>query len=149
VLDANEFVMPWKARYFEVDQQGVVFNAWYLTWFDEAMSGFLTHHGLDAEALDREGIDFQLVRSEIDWRSGVRWGEAVQIAVRPGRIGTTSFDVHFSVRRTDHETCAAKIVYVTVAPDGSGKRPVPDAMRKILLAAADSAHGHGRADGPA
>ncbi|MET7401530.1 thioesterase family protein [Dactylosporangium sp. NPDC005572] len=132
MLDADGFVMPWKARYFEVDQQGVVFNAWYLTWFDEAMSGFLAHHGLDAATLVREGLDFQLVRSEIDWRAGVRWGEAVEIAVRPGRIGTTSFDLHFSVRRGGEETCTAKIVYVSVAPDGSGKRPVPDALQEIL-----------------
>jgi acyl-CoA thioester hydrolase len=132
VPDADAFVMPWSARYFEVDQQGVVFNAWYLTWFDEAMTGFLIHHGLDAGTLTREGIDFQLVRSEIDWRSGVRWGEQVQIAVRPGRIGTTSFDMHFSVRRAHQETCAAKTVYVVVSPDGTGKRPVPESLRRIL-----------------
>ena len=130
----DPFVMPWQARYFEVDQQGVVFNAWYLTWFDEAMTGYLAHHGLDAETLTREGLDFQLVRSEIDWRSGVRWGEAVELTARPGRIGTTSFDMHFTVRRDGHDTCTGKIVYVTVAPDGSGKRPVPAALRNVLRA---------------
>jgi acyl-CoA thioester hydrolase len=128
----DDFVLPWKARYFEVDQQGVVFNAWYLTWFDEAMTAFLHHHGLDVDALTREGIDFQLVRSEIDWRSGVRFGEAVQLEVRPGRLGTTSFDVHFSVRRAGQETCTGKIVYVVVAPDGTGKRLIPDTLRKVL-----------------
>ncbi|PRC53846.1 acyl-CoA thioesterase, partial [Mycobacterium sp. ITM-2017-0098] len=28
--------MPIAPRYAEVDQQGVVFNGHYLTWFDEA-----------------------------------------------------------------------------------------------------------------
>lgn len=33
-------------RYGEVDQQGVVFNAHYLTWFDEACTAFLDHLGV-------------------------------------------------------------------------------------------------------
>ena len=33
-------------RYSEIDQQGVVFNGHYLTWFDEAFTGFMDHAGL-------------------------------------------------------------------------------------------------------
>jgi len=36
-------------RYLEVDAQGVVFNAWYLAWFDDAMTAFLAQHVLGAE----------------------------------------------------------------------------------------------------
>ncbi len=131
-LPADELTIPWRARYYEVDQQGVVFNSWYLAWFDEAMLVFLARRGLDNAALTAAGLDYQLVRSEIDWRTGVRFDEAVEIAVRAGRIGTTSFDVHFSVRRSGAETCAARIVYVAVARDGSGKIPVPDLLRAAL-----------------
>jgi len=128
----GEFVVPWRARYYEVDQQGVVFNSWYLTWFDEAMTSFLAHGGLDTAAMAAGGMDFQLVRSEIDWRAGVRWGEAVEVVVRPGRIGSTSFDVHYAVRRAGTEICSARIVYVSVARDGSGKTPVPELLRAVL-----------------
>jgi acyl-CoA thioester hydrolase len=131
-LPAEELLIPWRARYYEVDQQGVVFNSWYLAWFDEAMLIFLSRRGLDNAALTAAGIDYQLVRSEIDWRTGVRFDEPVEIAVRPRRIGTTSFDVHFSVRRAGTETCAARIVYVVVARDGTGKIPVPDLLRAAL-----------------
>ncbi|TQS43998.1 acyl-CoA thioesterase [Cryptosporangium phraense] len=127
-----EFVVPWRARYYEVDQQGVVFNGWYLSWFDEAISRFLEAGGLDTAGMAAAAFDLQLVRSEIDWRAGVRWEEPVEIVVRPGRIGTTSFDVHFTVRRNGEETCAAKTVYVAIAPDGSGKTPVPPALRALL-----------------
>jgi acyl-CoA thioester hydrolase len=140
---SQDFTRPWRARYYEVDQQGVVFNAWYLAWFDEAMSSFLSWAGLDCAALDAHGIDFQLVRSEIDWRSGVRWGEDVELVVRPGRIGTTSFTVHFAVRREDAEICTARIVYVSVARDGSGKTPVPDPLAAVLDGRRDG-NGHVR-----
>ncbi|GAA4694695.1 thioesterase family protein [Pseudonocardia yuanmonensis] len=129
---AREYVHPWQVRYLEVDQQGVVFNSWYLAWFDEAMSGFLAHSGPAYGDLVAAGYDVQLVRSEIDWRSGVGWGDPVSIAVSPGRIGTTSFDLHFEVRRGDEVTCTARTVYVVIATDGSGTRPIPDLLRKVL-----------------
>ncbi len=138
-LPADQLIVPWRARYYEVDQQGVVFNSWYLAWFDEVMLIFLSRRGLDNAALTAAGLDYQLVRSEIDWRAGVRFDEALEIAVRAGRIGTTSFDVHFSVRRDGAETCAARIVYVAVARDGTGKIPVPDLLRAALSGSAGAA----------
>jgi acyl-CoA thioester hydrolase len=131
-MAADEFVIPWRPRFYEVDQQGVVFNAWYLAWFDEAMSAFLESRGLDYAAMAAEGIDFQLVHTEIDWRSGVRWGEHVELAVRPSRLGTTSFEVSFVVRRAREQICAARIVYVATTRDGAGKTPVPDLLRTVL-----------------
>jgi acyl-CoA thioester hydrolase len=35
----TEYSLPIVPRYAEVDQQAVVFNAHYLTWFDEAVAG--------------------------------------------------------------------------------------------------------------
>lgn len=126
------YIHQWHVRYYEVDQQNVVFNGWYLGWFDEALSGFLRHQGLSVAVMEEEGIDFQLVRSEIEWRAGVRYGDEISIAVEPLRIGTTSFDVGYSVLRGPEVTCTAKIVYVSIATDGSGKQPVPGPLRRAL-----------------
>jgi acyl-CoA thioester hydrolase len=126
------YVHPWSVRYSEVDQQGVVFNGWYLHWFDEALSGFFAHSGLPYPEMIAGGFDVMLVRSEIDWKAGVGWNDPVGIGVRPGRIGSSSFDLHFSVLRGDEVTCEARTVYVVVAADGSGKRPIPNLLRRIL-----------------
>ena len=129
----HDFVHPWTVRYYEVDQQGVVFNGWYLHWFDEALSGFLAHAGLPYPDLLAAGHDVMLVRSEIDWKAGVTWNDPVGIGVRPGRLGRTSFDLHYSVLRDgDEVTCEARTVYVVVGTDGSGKRPIPDLLRRAL-----------------
>ncbi|MFI6184292.1 acyl-CoA thioesterase [Nonomuraea sp. NPDC051191] len=126
------YVQPWQVRYYEADQQGVVFNAWYLAWFDEAFTAFLRDKGLSVFEMANQGINFQLVHSEIDWISGVRFGDEVSIAVQPARIGTTSFDVHYTVLREDLVTCTAKIVYVSISSDGAGKQPVAPVLRKAL-----------------
>ena len=128
--------MPITPRYMEIDSQGVVFNGWYLTWFDEAMAAFLADRGLTYPELIELGFDVHVVRSEIDYKSGVRWGDDVAVAVSTGRIGNTSFALDYQVVRTvgdAEEVCVTgRNVYVVVASDFSGKLPVPPRLREVL-----------------
>ena len=130
---SDVLTFPLTVRYMEVDAQGVVFNAWYLTYFDEAMSAFLTARGLPYAKMIEAGYDVQLVRSEIDWRSGLRWQDTAEGAVSTARIGRTSFALDFEVRRDGHEvTCSGRTVYVLIAADGAGKREIPELIADVL-----------------
>ena len=130
---ADVFEYPVRVRYMEVDAQGVVFNGWYLTYFDEAMAAFLDSRGLPyAEMLD-EGFDVQLVHCELDWSAGLHWQDEVLVAVSTARLGRTSFALDFQTRRDGGEvTCSARTVYVVVATDGSGKRDIPSRLAQAL-----------------
>jgi len=123
-------------RYMEVDAQGVVFNAWYLTYFDDAMTAFLAHGGLPYRTMLDAGFDVQLVHSEIDYLAGVRWQDPIEVAVSTSRFGRTSFALDFEVRRsgeTGDEVCTrGRTVYVVIATDGSGKREIPPLLRDAL-----------------
>lgn len=130
---SDVFIFPVTVRYLEVDAQGVVFNAWYLAYFDEAMSAFFAARGLPYQKMIEAGYDVQLVRSEIDWKSGLRWQDAVEVGVSTARIGRTSFALDFEVRREGQEvTCAGRTVYVVIATDGSGKREIPPLIAEAL-----------------
>ncbi len=126
------FVHPVHVRYLEVDAQGVVFNSWYLAYFDDAMTAFLLARGLPYRSMLDAGYDVQVVRSEIEWRSGVGFGDSVGIAVATARIGRTSFALDFEMRRDGTVTCSARTVYVVVGTDGSGKRPIPALIADAL-----------------
>ena len=128
----SEYRYDFTVRYFEVDQQGVVFNAWYLAYLDEAMAGFLEHAGIGHRAMIEAGWDAQLVHTELDWTSGLKQGDRAQIRVGAGKIGTTSFRLVFEVLREDRPLCRASSVYVCIDTGGSGKIPVPDALRAAL-----------------
>ena len=120
-------------RYMEVDAQGVVFNAWYLTYFDEAFTAFLQSRGLGYHALIDSGLDFQLVHADLDWEAGLRFRDNAVIAVSTARVGRTSFTIDFQASRNGAEqACGARIVYVVVATDGSGKRAVPPQLAAAL-----------------
>ena len=126
---ASPFRHRVKPRWAEIDQQGVVFHMWYLAYFDDAMLAYFLTRGLPLGS-----IGMHIVHTEIDWKGSVRQGDDVQIGVRPLQVGNTSFTLQFEVFRGEAETpeVVGKTVYVYVAPDGSGKQPIPHALRAAL-----------------
>lgn len=129
---ASPFRHPVDVRYLEVDQQGVVFNMWYLAWFDEAMAAFLRAGGLPYTDLLAAGYDVQLVHTEVDWAGAVRYGDRAEVEVSPARLGRTSLTLDFAVRVGDRVPVTARTVYVVVATDGSGKQEVPALVRDAV-----------------
>jgi acyl-CoA thioester hydrolase len=132
VVPARRTVYEHQVRYFEVDQQGVVFNMWYLGYFDEAMSLFLEEGGLAYRDMLAAGYDVQLVHSDIDWQSSLRWPDRAQVEVALAEAGRTSFVLAFEVRSAGILVATGRTVYVVVATDGSGKRPIPGVIGKAL-----------------
>jgi acyl-CoA thioester hydrolase len=129
---SEPFLHPVNVRYLEVDQQGVVFNMWYLAYFDDAMTAYLANGGLPYQDMTDAGYDAQLVHAELDWRGGVGWGDDVRVAVSLARKGTTSFTLDFQVLRGGDAVVDGRVVYVVVAMDGSGKQPIPDFLLSAL-----------------
>ncbi|ANI40196.1 thioesterase superfamily protein [Mycolicibacterium vaccae ATCC 25954] len=133
----TEFSLAVTPRYAEVDQQGVVFNGHYLTWFDEACTGLLESLGVSYPELITDGCDFQVVHAEIDFASPVRWRDRVRVTAQCTRIGTTSFTLGFTVLAStggSDERVAVRghNVYVVVSTGDWGKRAVPDKLRSAL-----------------
>ena len=131
------FRHPVHVPYYQVDQQGVVFNMWYLGWFDDAMTAYLASIGFSYEEMLSNGYDVQLVHTELDWSSGARFGDDVVVEVTPAGVGTTSLTLAFAVRRGDEVPVTARTIYVVVGIDGSGKRSVPELLRAALQRSAD------------
>jgi acyl-CoA thioester hydrolase len=126
-----------RVRYLEVDQQGVVFNMWYLGYFDEAQADFLADGGLPYDQMLAGGYDVQLVHSEIDWMSSLRWGDQARVEVSLAHVGQTSFTLNFDVYTGDTQVAVGRTVYVVVATDGSGKQPIPAPILQALGPAAE------------
>lgn len=123
---------PTVVRYLEVDSQNVVFNMWYLGYFDEAMGGYLAACGCPYPELIKDGVDTQVVHTELDWKGSVTLGDEVAVGVRTVTTGITSFTLEFDVRRNGETACLGRTVYVAIAADGTGKVPIPDRLRDAL-----------------
>jgi acyl-CoA thioester hydrolase len=123
-------VSTWSAqvRYAECDQQGIVFNAHYLTWCDEAVTAWFAATGASYDQLQARGLDTKLVASTLEWSSSARWGDTVEVDVRADTIGGSSFVVAFDVRVAERTCCRMRTTYVLVGPDDRPTR-VPDDLR--------------------
>ena len=124
----------WSApvRYGECDQQGIVFNAHYLAYADEASTSWFAATGTTYGALRERGLDMVVKASTLEWSSPARYGDVVEVDAACERVGRTSFEVAYAVRVGERACCAVRTTYVLVGADGGPVR-VPDDLRASWL----------------
>ena len=124
----------WSApvRFVECDQQGVVFNAHYLVWADEAVNAWWASRGLPWEALVARGIEYYVVASSLEWTSSARYGETVEVDADLEKLGRTSLTLRFTIRAGDRPCCVVRTTYVLT--DDGVPTPWPDDIRALISA---------------
>lgn len=122
---------PWSAavRYAECDQQGIVFNAHYLTWADEAANAWWAEHGVTF-AGDPDAGEPVVRSASLDWTSSARWGDRVTVACEVRDVGRTSLTLDFAVSVGEQLCCTVVVTYVWVAH--ARPIPIPDEVRTRL-----------------
>ncbi len=82
------FFHPFRVRYSEIDGQGVVFNAHYLTYFDTTITEYFRALGYDQYADAKQtGEDYHVVKSLIEYKAPVRFDQEIDVCARVARIG--------------------------------------------------------------
>ena len=121
-------VSTWSApvRWSEVDPQGIVFNAHYLTYCDETMAVFCAQRGLGPFA-----EQVHVVGATLSWTAPLRQGDLVEVTARCTAVGNTSLTMTFDIVAGGRECCAAQLTYVYTGA-GSGPTPVPPDVRTAL-----------------
>jgi acyl-CoA thioester hydrolase len=119
-------------RYVECDQQGVVFNAHYLTWADEASNAWWAAHGLPWAELISGGAEPVVKASSLEWSASARFGDVVDVDAETEKVGRTSVTVRFTVRVGERLCCVVRNTYVWL--DGGAATPWPDDVRTRLTA---------------
>jgi acyl-CoA thioester hydrolase len=122
-----------RVRYAEVDGQGVVFNAHWLTYFDESCTRFMESLGFGPDFWIRE-FDVMLVRAKLEWSGPARFDDWVDVEVVPTRLGTKSFDLRYRASVAGEPVCEATITYVSVKPGAYTSIEIPDEVRQALAA---------------
>jgi acyl-CoA thioester hydrolase len=117
-------------RFVECDQQGVVFNAHYLVWADEASNAWWEAHGLSWTELTSGSAAPLVKASTLEWSSSARWGDTVAVDAETEKVGRTSVTVRSTVRVGERVCCVVRTTYVWVA--GGEAAPWPDDIRARL-----------------
>lgn len=113
-VDFN-FFHDLRVRYAEIDGQGIVFNAHYLTYFDVAITEYFRHQNFNyADYVKRTGLDFHLVKSLVNYEKPIPFDAELQIGCRARKIGNTSliFWLEIFVKDTDVRYATGEIIWV-------------------------------------
>lgn len=127
---------PMRVRYAEIDAQGVVFNAHYLTYFDTAINEAFRDKQIDWLAKVAEsGCDVQLVKSLVEYKAPLHFDEIFTACARVGRLGSSSIGWQLALFGSANDLRATgEIVWVYADLTAKQSRPLPDWLRDVISA---------------
>lgn len=117
--------------------QGVVFNAHYLAYCDDAVDTWI-REVLPGEVYSAGGngakFDFMTKTAAVTWYRGLRFGELADLDCAVTRFGRTSFEVTIEGSVLGEPSFTTNLTYVSVEPGTHRPCPVPDHVRVALSA---------------
>ena len=122
-----------EVRYGDLDPQGHVNNAKYLTYMEQARIGYIRQLGLwPGGSFLNLGVI--LADAQITFRSPIHFGDPVRVWVRIARLGNKSFDMEYQVDHPDSGAVYAtgKSVQVTYDYPTGQTTPIPPEWREKM-----------------
>lgn len=129
------FFLPLRVRYSEIDLQGVVYNAHYLTYFDLAVTEYFRAIGVDVIAEAKaSGIDFHTVRNVVEYKAPIRLDQEIEVGCRAARLGRSSLTFGLAIFAKGDSALLASGETVWVNTDQRSHKSVPigERLREIL-----------------
>jgi acyl-CoA thioester hydrolase len=127
------FYHPIEVRYGDLDPQGHLNNAKYLTYMEQARIHYIQQLGLwDGGSFMNVGII--LADFHITFHSAVQFGQAVRVGMCISRLGEKSMDSHYVMEDAANGQVLAEATAVLVAYDYHQSRsiPIPEGWRKVI-----------------
>ena len=119
-----------KVRYSEVDSQGIVFNAHYLTYCDDTFESWL--RACFADRLQSLGVEIVVKRAIIEWHTAAGLAALIELGMRLERVGRTSFEFRFEGGIQGTPAFTAQVTYVVVDRHTFEPLELPDRLRSVL-----------------
>jgi acyl-CoA thioester hydrolase len=128
-----QFLHPIIVRYGDLDPQGHVNNAAFITYLEHARVSYVRHLGLwDGKSFLE--IGFILARVEMDYREPIQMTDLIEVGVRVSRLGNKSLVMEYLIRQKDTLRVFAEGKTVQVAYDYHEKSTIPlkDSWRALI-----------------
>jgi acyl-CoA thioester hydrolase len=131
------FCFPFRVRYAEVDKQGIVFNAHYLTYFDTTITEYFRALPYDyAGQIDTTGTDFHTVRTVVDYVAPIDFDQDIEVHARAARLGRSSatFLVEIHPAGEDRLLASGEVVWVNADQATNKSAPLPRPFIDAIVA---------------
>jgi acyl-CoA thioester hydrolase len=125
-----ETVIP--VRSYELDFAGIVNNAVYLNYLEEARLDFLRQHNFDFFAMTKEGVVPVIAKAAIEYKSPARGNDVLIVKGSIPKMGRTSLLMQYEIRSRNDGRLVALAETLMVFVNQRGR---PTAIPEKLLSA--------------
>lgn len=132
-MSSFRFFHPITVRYGDLDPQGHVNNAGFITYLEHARVNYIRQLGLwDGKSFLE--IGFILARVEMDFKKPILMTDAVEVGVKVSHLGNKSLDMNYLIRESNTGQIFAEGRTIQVAYDYETQKtiPVPDHWRDVI-----------------
>ncbi|PWH12442.1 MAG: acyl-CoA thioesterase [Anaerolineae bacterium] len=127
------FQHPIEIRYADLDPQGHVNNARFLTYFEQARVQYLIHLGLFSQDQSFLEIGIIIADAQVTYKLPVYFGTAARVGVRISRLGTKSMTMEYEMTDQKGQVYATgSTVIVTFDYKTHTTIPIPQAWREKI-----------------
>jgi acyl-CoA thioester hydrolase len=133
-MSEYRFFHPMEVRYGDLDPQGHLNNAKYLTYFEQARVSYLTELGLFSKDQSFAELGVIIADIHIQFEAPVLWGAPIKVGVRTVKIGRKSLSIEQCVADAGSDKLYAAGTVVLVAYDYSrhATMVVPENWRQSI-----------------
>lgn len=121
------FVADVPLRWADVDSEGVVNNAVFLSLMEQARYLYFQHLGL----LPDHKVPFVLAETTVKFLRPGKVGMRTEVAARVGKLGDTSFQMDYEVRAAEEVLATGRAALVFV-DHKMRPQPIPDEVRQAV-----------------
>lgn len=118
-------------RVSDVDFMGIVNNAVYATYLEEAREEFFR----DLVGSSLVELDTVLASLSIQYRRPIEAVREVVVAIAITKLGESSVELEYEIRADGERAATARTVQVVIDRETGASRPIPDELRSPLEAA--------------
>ena len=125
------FYHPIEVRYGDLDPQGHLNNAKYLTYFEQARVEYFIELGLFAKNQSFTEIGVILADARITFHAPVHFGTSIQVGVQTSRLGNKSMTVEQELVQTPsgERLASGQVILVAYDYHSCQTLPIPDDWR--------------------
>ena len=131
-----KFFHPVEVRYGDLDPQGHLNNAKYLTFFEQARLRYLIHLGLFVKGQSFMELGAIVADVHIAFLAQIHYGDDIKVGVRTSKLGNKSMTIEQNIVNNASGQEMAKGEVVTVAFDYRSKKTIsiPEEWRSKIKA---------------
>ena len=133
----SDFRVFWETRirYYELDPQGIMHNANYLAFYDQAVVEYFRDLDYDYEKeIEETNKDFHTVQAIVQYNKPLYFDDEIEIGLKIKDVGNTSMTwiMAMFIKGTGELASASEIVHVYTDMKTSKPTTITDDLKKKL-----------------